>query len=221
MNWVSGKLGQARFDLSCQRGSCEHGNSQWDLSRDSGSREEETPRAQREMFANVCQSLPVLARGGCPGFRPLQAPAPVMHIHNGRGQTSSIIHEVSRAFLTTWVIFARNPAGQEAAVMAVSGRAGLAEPFFWGAAPAAAGPGSSLLWDTWPCGRAGSREDFGVRGTLGVLPKRQGNFSRVPGAAERAGLGRIGPFSCAPAALRSEDGFTPVSPLHLFNCYSR
>lgn len=72
--------------------------------------------------------------------------------------------------------------------MAVSSRAGPGLLFIWGATPGAAGPGSFPLGDTWRCGRAGSRENFGVGGDIGGAPggapETPREFFRVPGAAE-------------------------------------
>lgn len=161
-------------------------------------------------FVKVCSFHPPAARapvaGGGPSVPPIHA------YSQGGGARLSIIHAVSRAFVTTWSDFRAEFPGQEAAVMAVSGRAGPGQPIIWGATPAAAGPGFPPLPDTWA---AGSREDFGVGGTPGARPavllERRGNFPACPalGAETRAGA-RSNPFP--PLRLRCEGGFPPDSP---------
>lgn len=92
--------------------------------------------------------------------------------------------------------------------MAVSGRAGpsrVGEPFIWGAAPAGAVPGFSPLRGTWRCGL---QRGFGGAGDIGGAPETPGEFS----APQRRESGLAGSDPLPPLRLRSEDGFTPISP---------
>lgn len=141
----------------------------------------------------------------------------------------SIIHEVSRAFVTTWVDFRAESSGAGSGGDGGErpGRAGPGEPGSWGATPAGCGsrvfPAAGHL-ALRPCrvqtGFRGGGDKMGVRSAM--LPKRRGRFPACPAPQRRElGRGRIGPFPSAPAELRSEDGFTPSPPSMCFYCHLR
>lgn len=88
------------------------------------------------------------------------------------------------------------------------GRAGSGSRSFGALPPRVRSLGSPLCG---ALGAAGCREDLGVRGTLGVLPKHRGNFPACP-APQRREPGLAGSDPLPPLRLRSEDGFTPISP---------